>query len=39
MSNDPLLQPFALRHLTLRNWFLSTAHEPGYNEDGLPKER
>lgn len=40
MSNaDPLLQPYRLRHLTLRNRFLSTAHEPAYTEDGLPKER
>ncbi|MCE2565208.1 NADH:flavin oxidoreductase [Komagataeibacter sp. FNDCF1] len=39
MTNDPLLQPFQLRHLTLRNRIMSTAHEPGYTEDGLPKER
>lgn len=39
MSNDPLLQPFQLKHLTLRNRMMSTAHEPGYTEDGLPKER
>jgi 2,4-dienoyl-CoA reductase-like NADH-dependent reductase (Old Yellow Enzyme family) len=40
MSNaDPLLQPYTLRHLTLRNRFMSTAHEPAYTEDGLPKER
>ena len=36
---DPLLQPYTLRHLTLRNRFLSTAHEPAYTEDGLPKGR
>ena len=36
---DPLLQPYRLKHLTLRNRFLSTAHEPAYTEDGLPKER
>ena len=36
---DPLLQPFQLRHLTLRNRLLSTAHEPAYTEDGLPKAR
>jgi N-methyl-L-proline demethylase len=28
-----------LKHLTLRNRILSTAHEPAYSEDGLPKER
>jgi 2,4-dienoyl-CoA reductase-like NADH-dependent reductase (Old Yellow Enzyme family) len=38
-SNDPLLQPYRLKHLTLRNRFLSTAHEPAYTEAGLPKER
>ncbi len=38
-SQDPLLQPFQLKHLTLRNRFLSTAHEPAYTEDGLPKDR
>lgn len=36
---DPLLQPYRLRHLTLRNRLISTAHEPAYTEDGLPKER
>ncbi len=38
-SHDPLLQPFQLKHLTLRNRLMSTAHEPSYTEDGLPKER
>jgi 2,4-dienoyl-CoA reductase-like NADH-dependent reductase (Old Yellow Enzyme family) len=38
-STDPLLQPFQLRHLTLRNRLLSTAHEPNYGEDGMPKDR
>ena len=36
---DPLLQPFRLRHLTLRNRIVSTSHEPNYAEDGLPTER
>lgn len=36
---DPLLQPYQLKHLTLRNRIMSTAHEPAYSEDGLPKER
>ena len=39
MSTDPLLQPFQLKHLTLRNRIMSTAHAPGYVEDGHPKER
>jgi 2,4-dienoyl-CoA reductase-like NADH-dependent reductase (Old Yellow Enzyme family)/thioredoxin reductase len=36
---DPLLQPYQLKHLTLRNRVMITAHEPAYAEDGLPKER
>ena len=39
MSNDPLLQPFRLKHLTLRNRIMTTSHEPSYAEDGLPKAR
>jgi 2,4-dienoyl-CoA reductase-like NADH-dependent reductase (Old Yellow Enzyme family) len=38
-SADPLLQPYRLKHLTLGNRIMSTAHEPNYAEDGLPKER
>ncbi len=37
MSNDPLLQPYQLKHLTLRNRIIVTAHEPAYPEDGMPK--
>lgn len=39
MSNDPLLQPFKLKHLTLRNRLMTTSHEPAYPEDGMPKGR
>jgi N-methyl-L-proline demethylase len=39
MTRDPLLQPFRLKHLTLKNRIMSTAHEPAYAEDGLPKDR
>jgi 2,4-dienoyl-CoA reductase-like NADH-dependent reductase (Old Yellow Enzyme family)/thioredoxin reductase len=39
MSNDPLLQPYRLKHLTLRNRIMTTAHEPAYPEDGMPKDR
>ncbi len=39
MSNDPLLQPYRLKHLTLRNRIMITSHEPAYPEDGMPKER
>lgn len=38
-SGDPLLQPYKLKHLTLKNRIMSTAHEPAYSEDGMPKER
>ena len=36
---DPLFTPLQLGHLTLRNRFVSTSHEPAYSEDGLPKDR
>ena len=39
MSLDPLLQPFKLKHLTLRNRIIVTSHEPAYAEDGMPKAR
>ncbi|HET9068189.1 MAG TPA: NADH:flavin oxidoreductase [Amaricoccus sp.] len=39
MQNDPLLQPFQLGHLTLRNRVMVTSHEPAYTEDGMPTER
>lgn len=39
MSNDPLLQPYQLKHLTLRNRIIVTSHEPAYPEDGMPKGR
>ena len=38
-TSDPLLQPYKLKHLTLKNRIMSTAHEPNYHEDGMPKER
>ncbi|MBL8335707.1 MAG: NADH:flavin oxidoreductase [Rhodoferax sp.] len=38
-DNDPLLQPFQLKHLRLRNRILTTSHEPAYPEDGMPKAR
>jgi len=37
MKNDPLLQPYRLKHLTLRNRVIITSHEPAYPEDGMPK--
>src|SRR6185437_8438756 len=39
MSNDPLLQPYRLKHLTLKNRIMTTSHEPAYPEDGMPKAR
>lgn len=39
MSNDPLLQPYQLKHLTLKNRIMTTSHEPAYPEDGMPKAR
>jgi N-methyl-L-proline demethylase len=38
-SRDPLLQPYQLKHLTLRNRIMTTSHEPAYPEDGMPKDR
>lgn len=38
-SADPLLQPYQLKHLTLRNRIMTTSHEPAYPEDGMPKDR
>src|ERR1700691_4442774 len=38
-SADPLLHPFTLKHLVLRNRLMSSAHEPAYTDDGMPKER
>ena len=38
-SNDPLLQPYRLKHLILKNRIMTTSHEPAYPEDGMPKDR
>jgi len=39
MTADPLLQPYDLKHLRLKNRIMTSAHEPAYAEDGLPKAR
>jgi 2,4-dienoyl-CoA reductase-like NADH-dependent reductase (Old Yellow Enzyme family)/thioredoxin reductase len=39
VSPDPLLEPFTLKHLALRNRVFSSSHEPAYSEDGMPKDR
>lgn len=36
---DPLLTPYQLKHLTIKNRLMSTAHEPSYSVDGMPTER
>jgi len=38
-ADDPLLQPFQIKQLTLRNRVMSSAHEPAYGDEGMPKER
>ena len=38
-SSDPLLQPYSLRHLELKNRIFSAAHEPLLTEDSMPKEK
>ena len=39
MTSDPLLQPFTLKQLRLKNRVFSSSHEPAYSEDGMPKDR
>jgi 2,4-dienoyl-CoA reductase-like NADH-dependent reductase (Old Yellow Enzyme family)/thioredoxin reductase len=39
MTKDPLLQPYQLKHLTLKNRIMTTSHEPAYPENGMPKDR
>ncbi len=36
---DALLKPFTLKHLTIRNRIMSTAHAPAYGIAGMPGER
>ncbi|MBA0051076.1 N-methylproline demethylase [Streptomyces sp. AJS327] len=38
-ATDPLLRPFTLKNLTLRNRVVSTSHEPAYGEGGVPGDR
>ena len=38
-NTDPLLQPYQLKHLTLKNRIMSTSHEPNYAENGMPTDR
>ncbi len=39
MRDDPLLQPLTIKGVTFKNRVMSTAHAPGYAENGLPGER
>ena len=39
MATDPVLEPFQLKGLRLKNRVMSTAHAPSYVEDGKPKLR
>ena len=36
---DPLLEPFELKHLVLRNRIMSTSHAPAFQEGGHPRDR
>ena len=38
-TRDPLLEPFRLKHLVLKNRIMSTSHACGLEEDGLPRAR
>ena len=38
-GHDVLLQPYQLKHLTLRNRIISTAHAPAYAQDAMPQSR
>lgn len=39
VSGDPLLQPFRLKHLALKNRIVSTSHASMLDDGGLPVER
>ena len=38
-ADDPLLQPYQLKHLTIRNRVFSSSHEPAYSVNGMPGDR
>lgn len=38
-SKDPLLQPYTLKQLNLKNRVFSACHEPFLTEDSMPKEK
>ena len=39
LADDPLLQPYQLKGLTLRNRVFSSSHEPAYSVNGMPGDR
>ena len=39
MKTDPLLKPFKIKNLEIKNRLMTSAHEPSYAENGMPKER
>ena len=39
LRQDPLLQPFQIKNLVLKNRIMSTSHAAGLEVDGLPQER
>ncbi len=39
MTNDPLLKPYKIKNLEIKNRLMTSAHEPSYAENGIPKDR
>jgi 2,4-dienoyl-CoA reductase-like NADH-dependent reductase (Old Yellow Enzyme family)/thioredoxin reductase len=39
IGRDPLLQPFRIKHVTLKNRVMSTSHAAGLEVEGMPVER
>ncbi len=39
MNKDPLLTPYNIKHLEIKNRLMTSAHEPSYAVDGMPQER
>lgn len=38
-ASDPLLTPFSIGSVQLRNRIVSTSHEPAYTDNGMPADR
>ena len=39
MNKDPLLNSFKIKNLEIKNRLMTSAHEPSYAENGMPKDR